>query len=184
MRTIASSTYITLDGVIDDPQNWPTVGGFTDAGNKIQQDRLERSDAIIMGRRTYEGFAPVFSAMSGDPIADRMNALPKYVVSSTLTEPTWNNTIVIDHDPVGAIRELKEQPGADIIQFGFGQLTHALMEAGLLDELRLWVHPFIVGTEGLLHRPGLSGTFELVDAVTLDTGIVILTYRAAATHDA
>ncbi len=88
---------------------------------------------------------------------------------------------MIDHDPVEAIRELKEQPGADIVQYGFGPLAHALMAAGLLDELRLWVHPFFVGlgtTDGLLYRPGSAGSFELADSLTLDSGIVILTYRS------
>jgi dihydrofolate reductase len=182
MRTITNSTYITLDGVIQDPQNWPATGGFTETGNRMQQERLEACDAVVMGRHTYEMFAPVFSAMSGDPVSDRMNALPKYVVSSTLTEPAWHNTIVIDRDPVEAVRELKEQPGADIMQYGVGRLTHALMGAGLLDELRLWVHPFMLGTgttDDLLYRPGLSGRFDLVDSTALDSGIVVLTYRTA-----
>ena len=71
--------------------------------------------------------------------------MPKYVVSTTLCEPDWQPTIVIDHDPVETIRDLKEQPGADIVQYGFGRLAHELMGAGLLDELRLWVHPFFIG---------------------------------------
>ena len=181
MRSIINSTYITLDGVVRDPQDWPSLGGFSDDGGRVQAALLEQCDAVLMGRHTYDGFAPVWSARS-DPFSDRMNALPKYVVSTTLTDPTWNNTTVISSDPVGAVRKLKEQPGADIVQYGFGTVSHALMAAGLIDELRLWVHPFIVGTgtaEGLLHRAGSAGRFELVDVDRLDSGIVILGYRAA-----
>ncbi len=178
MRSVINSTYITLDGVIQDPQDWPSLGSFSDDGGQVQAALLEQCDAVLMGRRTYDGFAPVWSARSGDPFTDRMNALPKYVVSTTLTDPTWNNTTVIDSDPVGAVRKLKEQPGGDIVQYGFGPISHALLAAGLLDELRLWVHPFLTGTEGLLHHPGSSGRFELVDSTTLGSGVVILNYRA------
>jgi dihydrofolate reductase len=112
-----------------------------------------------------------------------MNAIPKYVVSTTLTDPQWHNTTVIDHDPIDTIRDLKQRPGADIVQYGFGSLSHALMAAGLLDELRLWVHPFFVGTgtaSDLLYRAGSSGAFDLAGSMSLDSGIAILTYRASA----
>jgi len=182
MRSVINSTYITLDGVVQDPQDWPSLGGFSDDGGQVQGALLDQCDAVLMGRHTYDGFAPVWSARS-DPFSDRMNALPKYVVSTTLTDPTWNNTTVIGSDPVGAVRDLKEQPGADIVQYGFGTVSHALMAEGLVDELRLWVHPFVVGTgttEGLLYRAGSSGRFELADVQRLDSGIVILNYRATA----
>ena len=180
MRPIINSTYVTLDGVIQDPQDWPSLGSFDEAGGRIQSELLERCDAVLMGRHTYDGFAPVWSARTGDPFSDRMNALPKYVVSTTLTDPKWNNTTVIERDPVEAIRDLKQQPGMSILQYGFGRLSHALMAAGLLDELRLWVHPFFVGScpaDELLYRPGSAGQFTLADATALDDGIVILTYR-------
>jgi dihydrofolate reductase len=181
VRSIINSTYITLDGVIQNPQDWPSRGGFSDDGGRVQSELLERCDALLMGRHTYDGFAPAWSARSGDPFSDRMNALPKYVVSTTLTDPKWNNTTVIDHDPVDAIRDLKQQPGESIVQYGFGRLSHALMAAGLLDELRLWVHPFFVGTgtaDELLYRPGSAGRFELAGSTSLESGIVILTYTA------
>jgi dihydrofolate reductase len=111
-----------------------------------------------------------------------MNAIPKYVVSTTLTDPQWHNTTVIDRDPIDTIRNLKQQPGADIVQYGFGPLSHALMAAGLLDELRLWVHPFFVGSgtaDDLLYRAGSSGAFDLAGSTELPNGIVILTYRAS-----
>jgi dihydrofolate reductase len=182
VRAIINSTYVTLDGVIRDPQDWPATGGFSSQGDQVQAELLQRCDAAIMGRHTYESFFPVFSARSGDPVSDRMNAVQKYVVSTTLTDPQWHNTSVVDRDPIDTIRDLKEQPGEGIVQYGFGQLSHALMSAGLIDELHLWVHPFFVGTgsaDGLLHRPGSTGRFDLTGSVTLDSGIVILTYRAA-----
>ena len=180
VRPIINSTYVTLDGVIQNPQDWPSLGSFSDAGNRVQSELLERCDAVLMGRHTYDGFAPVWSARSGDPFSDRMNALPKYVVSTTLTDPKWHNTTVIDHDPVDAVRDLKQQSGDAIVQYGFGRLSHALMAAGLLDELRLWLHPFFVGSgtaDDLLYRPGSTGRFDLADSTTLDSGIVILSYR-------
>jgi len=183
VRQIINSTYVTLDGVIKNPHLWPSVGGFSNQGNQVQAELLERCDAVLMGRRTYEEFAPVWPARSGDPVSDRMNALPKYVVSTTLTDPQWHNTTVIAHDLIEAIRDLKQQPGAGIVQYGFGPVSHALMAAGLLDELRLWVHPFFTGTGtagDLLYRTGSSGSFELADSTRLDSGIVILTYRSPA----
>ncbi|GLZ09441.1 pyrimidine reductase [Actinomadura sp. NBRC 104412] len=183
MRTVINSTYVTLDGIIQNPQDWPSLGGFSDAGGQVQTRLLERCDAVLLGRHTYEAFAPVWSSRSGDPLSDRLNALPKYVVSTTLTEPTWNNTTVIGQDPIGAVRDLKRRPGVSIVQYGFGPLAHAFMAEGLLDELHLWVHPFFVGSgtaDDLLYRTGSSGRFELTDTTVLDSGIVILTYRSAS----
>lgn len=177
MRRIINSTYITLDGVVQNPQDWPAMGGFSEAGNEVQAELLEGCDAVLMGRHTYDAFAPVWSAMSGNAIADRMNALPKHVVSTTLVDPQWHNTTVIDHDPIEAVRRLKRQPGADIVQYGFGPLSRALLAAGLLDELRLWVHPFLLGTgtaDDLLFRPGSSGSFTLTGTTTLPGGILTL----------
>lgn len=182
-RRIVNSTYVTLDGVIQSPQNWPALGSFSDAGNDVQTSLLEQCGAVLMGRHTYDVFAPVWSARAGDPAADRMNELPKYVVSTTLTDPRWANTTVITDDPIGAVRDLKQRPGGDIVQYGFGSLAHALMAAGMLDELRLWVHPFFVGTGAdgdLLHRAGSSGRFELAETTDLGNGVVILTYRASS----
>jgi dihydrofolate reductase len=182
MRKLVNSTYVTLDGVIKDPQDWPSLGSFSEAGDKIQTDLLLSCDAVLMGRHTYEGFLPVWSGRSGDPYTDHINATSKYVVSSTLTDPAWENTTVIERDPVGAVRELKAREGKSIVQYGFGPIAHELMAAGLLDELRLWLHPFFVGgkagDEDLLHRAGSSSTFELAESTTLESGIVILVYRA------
>ena len=181
MRKIINSTYITLDGVIENPQDWPSLGA-DEAGYEIQSRLLLNCDVMIMGRRTYEGFAPVWSARSGDPFSDHINAMDKRVVSSTLRDPEWNNTTVITGDPVRAIVDLKNQPGGDIVQFGFGRLSHALMAHGELDELRLWIHPFFIGQggpEALLYRDSVTTSFRLLDSRPLKNGIVILSYERA-----
>ena len=181
MRRIVNSTYISLDGVIQDPQDWPGNGiEPDDTGLKVQTDLLFACDAVLMGGRTYPGFAQAWMARSGDPYSDRINSRPKYVVSSTVHDPTWNNTTVISGDAIAEIRRLKEQPGLDIVQYGFGQLSYALLEHGLLDELRLWVYPLFVGratTDDLMFRPAATAQLELADSLALNTGIVILTYR-------
>src|ERR1700760_375681 len=144
MSRLINSTYITLDGAVENPQNWPS-GRHQDDGRaqEIQTKLLLDSDAVLMGRRTYEGFAPVWSGRSGDPYSDRINAIEKYVVSTTLTDPEWNNTTVLaSPEPIA---ELKAGDGMDIVQYGFGPVTRFLLEHDLLDELRLWVHPFFVG---------------------------------------
>jgi dihydrofolate reductase len=180
VRKIINSTYISLDGVIEAPHHWPPTE--TDpAADEIQTELLLSCDAVVMGRHTYDGFAPVWPTRSGDPLSDRINAMPKYVVSSTLKDPEWNNTTVIDGDPVGEIARLKAEPGKDIVQYGFGQLSHALLGHGLLDELRLWIHPFIIGKGGpddLLYRDVPTVGFQFVDARPLKSGIVILSYSA------
>jgi dihydrofolate reductase len=183
MRRIINSTYITLDGVIQEPQHWPSLGSFSEDGGQAQWEVLEHCDAVLMGRHTYDIFVPVWTTLSGDPLSDRMNSAEKFVVSTTLTDPAWNNTTVISSDPIKRIRELKEQPGQDIAQYGFGQLARELMAEGLLDELRLWIHPFFLGTgsaDDLIYRPGTSGRFELETSNTLANGIVILSYRLAS----
>jgi dihydrofolate reductase len=138
---------------------------------------------VLMGRRTYEGFAPVWMSRSGDPYSDRINSMAKHVVSRTLRDPEWANTTVISGDVIAEVRRLKEQPGQDIVQYGFGQLSYALLGHGLIDELRLWVHPLFVGqatTEDLLFRPAAVAQLELAGTLTLNTGIVVLTYRIPA----
>ena len=181
MRRIINSTYISLDGVIQDPQDWPGNGIEPDGtGLKVQTDLLFACDAVLMGGRTYPGFAAAWMARSGDPFSDRINSMTKYVVSSTLRDPEWNNTSVISGDVVAEIRRLKEQPGQDIVQYGFGQLSYALIEHSLLNELRLWVHPLFVGQAthaDLLFRPSATAQLELAGTLALNTGIVILTYR-------
>ncbi|MBS1886432.1 MAG: dihydrofolate reductase family protein [Actinobacteria bacterium] len=181
MRRIVNSTYISLDGVIENPQNWPSGRHEDDGrGQEIQAELTASSEVLLMGRRTYEVFAPVWSAKSGDPVSDRFNSMEKWVASTTLTAPEWHNTTVLGGDAVDEIRRRKEEPGGDIVQFGFGELSYALMEGDLIDELRLWVHPFFVGEAApldLLFRPGRQTVFDLAETTPLASGIVVLTYR-------
>jgi dihydrofolate reductase len=181
MRRIINSTYISLDGVVEQPHEWPTIERPSDErGQQIQTSLLMTCDAVLMGRRTYDGFAPVWQTRSGDPLSDRMNTIPKYVVSATLSNPDWANTTVISGDVAGQIRELKAQPGQDIVQYGFGAVSTLLMEHGLLDELRLWFHPLFVGkgtSDDLLFPKGPPTQFELTDSTILKNGMAILTYR-------
>jgi dihydrofolate reductase len=183
VRRIVNSTYITLDGIIANPQDWPSSDVKDNTGNVIQTELLFACDAVLMGRHTYESFAAVWPTRSGDPFSDRINSMSKYVVSSTLRDPSWQNTTVIHGDPVAEIAQLKQRPGKDIVQYGFGRLSYALMHHGLLDELRLWVHPFFFGSGGpdaLLYREGPLTKLRLVEAMTLKNGEVILTYRPAS----
>jgi dihydrofolate reductase len=182
MRRIINSTYISLDGVIESPHLWPSSGPSDERGDAIQTELLLACDVLLMGRRTYEGFAPVWPTRSGDPASDHINSMRKYVVSSTLRDPEWTNTTVIDSDPIAAIRELKEQPGKDMVQYGFGPLSHAMLEHGLLDELRLWFHPLFVGKGGpqdLVYRDAPHTALRLTGATPLSNGIVILNYEVA-----
>jgi dihydrofolate reductase len=181
MRKIINSTYISLDGVVGDPHLWPSRGRPGDErADKIQGDLLFSCDALLMGRRTYEGFAPVWQSRSGDPFSDAFNTMPKYVVSTTLKDPDWANTRVIDGDVAERIAALKRQPGRDIVQYGFGPVSRLMLENDLLDELRLWFHPLIVGRgspDDLLFGQVPATGFELTDVTRLSEGTVILSYR-------
>ncbi|RSM86068.1 hypothetical protein DMH04_15495 [Kibdelosporangium aridum] len=178
MRRLINSTYITLDGVIQDPQDWPAGEVDDPAGGTIQSELLFACDAVLMGRHTYESFAPVWQSRTGDPFSDRMNSMRKYVVSTTLQDPDWANTTVISSDPVAEVKRLKALPGQDIVQYGFGDVAYALLEHGLIDELRLWVHPFFVGKSGPMYREAPLAKFDLADVKPLKSGIVVLTYHA------
>jgi len=180
MRKIINSTYISLDGVVEGPHLWPSLGRPGDErADEIQAELVLSCDAMLMGRRTYDGFAPVWPTRSGDPVSDQFNGMRKYVVSTTLKNPEWNNTKVIDGDVAAEITRLKEAPGKDIVQYGFGPVSRLMLQHGLLDELRLWFHPLIVGAgrpEDLLFGEAPAVAFELVDTTALSNGIVILSY--------
>lgn len=182
MRKLINSTFITIDGVIEHPHLWPSLGRPPDERDgRMQTDLLLSCDALLMGRRTYESFAPAWSARSGDPYSDYINVMPKYVVSTTLKTADWQNTQVIDTDPVAAVTRLKQQPGKDIVQYGFGQLSRLLFSNGLLDELRLWISPLILGRgvlgDLLFGNLPSAVAFRLVGATPLSNGIVVLNYE-------
>jgi dihydrofolate reductase len=180
MRKIINSTFITIDGVIEGPHLWPSLGRPGDERfEQIQTDLLLSCDAMLMGRRTYEGFADAWPSREGE-FADRFNSMAKYVVSSTLKDPEWTNTQVIDGDVVAAITRLKQAEGKDIVQYGFGPLSRLLLEHRLLDDLHLWVHPLILGSggpSGLLFGEVPAVAFRLADATTLSDGTVLLSYQ-------
>ena len=181
MRRIINSTYITLDGVVEGPHLWPSLDRESDerAGG-IQTELLLSCDALLMGRHTYDGFAPVWPTRSGDPYSDHINTMPKYVVSTTLKDPEWSNTRVIGGDVAAEVERLKAADGKDIVQYGFGAVTRLLLEHGLLDELRLWVHPLILGRGepgDLLFSAAPATAFRLVGSTALSDGIVVLAYE-------
>jgi dihydrofolate reductase len=180
MGKIINSTYITLDGDISNLEQWH-FDYFDEDAVKTASELLFGSDAVIMGRETYEGFAPAWSTRSGDEYTDRMNAIDKYVVSTTLTDPTWNNTTVINGDVAGEIRALKERTERSIVQYGFGAVSRLMLEHGLLDELHLWVHPVLSGRakpEELIYRDFQQTSFDLAGTHTHASGVVVLKYAA------
>lgn len=181
MRRLINSSYTTLDGAIEEPHRWPPLkAGGSAEGDAIQTDLLKACDVVLMGRRTYDVFAPAWSTRSGDPYSDRINAMRKVVVSTTLIDPEWANTEVVAGDVVGRVRDLKTEVAGDIVQYGFGDVSRLLLDAGLIDELQWWIHPQLVGpadTTDLLSRPGATASFELADAKVLSNGIILATYR-------
>ncbi|MDJ0343602.1 dihydrofolate reductase family protein [Streptomyces sp. H10-C2] len=179
MRKIINATYVTLDGDMTNMQDWH-MDYFGEEAGKAATAQLVSSDALIMGRKTYEGFAPAWSGRAGaDEFADRMNGIKKYVVSSTLREPDWENTSVISGDVVAEVRKLKERPGGNILQYGFGPVTRLLLDNGLLDEFRVWLHPVLSGKakpDDLLYRDALQTKFTLNGTEVHSAGMIILSY--------
>jgi dihydrofolate reductase len=181
MRKLVVSTYVTLDGAIDDPHHW-SFDFFDDDAAKLAHDLLFGADALLMGRKTYEGFAESWPGRGGE-FADRFNALPKHVASTTLSGALpWNNARVLEGDLVTAVGELKRQDGADLLMYGTGPVAETLLAAGLLDEHHAWIHPVIWGKPGTrLFAGGLETTkLELAGTRTLGSGVVVLTHKPAA----
>jgi dihydrofolate reductase len=169
MRKLVESTFVTLDGVIGDPQVWGPP--YWDGEHSAYAAKLiEAADVLLLGRKTYEGFAVAWSSRTGE-VADRFNELPKLVASRTLTAATWNAEIITG-DVAEAVARLKEAPGGDILKYGTGELDRTLLEHGLLDELHFWVFPVLAG--GGQHIDGLDSThLRLLDATTFSSGIVV-----------
>jgi dihydrofolate reductase len=134
---------------------------------------------MLMGRNTYEVYASAWPGRDGE-YADAINAISKYVVSTTLTEPSWHNSMVLEGDLVEAARTLRAQDGGSILMHGYGPVAKTLLRADLLSELHLWVHPYLAGvgdTGDLLLDQGLNKKLELTASRTLDSGVVVLTLR-------
>jgi dihydrofolate reductase len=177
MRKLIVSSLVSLDGVHGDPQSW--VGDYFDE-QAVEESLavLLGSDAMLMGRNTYEYFAPAWSSPSG-PYLERINEMRKYVFSSTLTTASWNNTTIIPGDPVAAVRELKEQGTRDLIIYGYGQLAQTLLEHGLVDRLSFVVNPVMAGSGTALFRPGKRTDLRLISATERRSGAVVLSYANA-----
>ena len=174
-RKLIESTFITLDGVVSNPHIWGGAKYWDDEYLGLAREMLFAADALLLGRETYEGFAATWPGRPSEPYTDRINALPKHVASRTLTELSWNAT-VIDGDVAERVAELKRRPGQDILKFGTGELDRTLLEHGLIDELHLWVFPVIAG-EGQRLLEGTGTThLNLAKTTTFKSGIVVHTY--------
>jgi dihydrofolate reductase len=151
-------------------------GYFDEAAVATSLAQLRVSDAMMMGRNTYEMFAAAWPSSTGD-YADVMNAITKYVFSGTLAEATWTNTTIVGGDVPTAVRELKKSGDGDLVMYGHGPLGQALLDSGLLDELRLWIHPLFVGHGSRLSRPDATARLRLVGTETRANGVVVVTYE-------
>jgi len=178
---------VAFDGVVEDPggaEGW-AHGGWAFKfergadGDQFKLDEVMASDALLLGRITYEGFAAAWPSREGD-FADKFNGMPKYVVSTTLGEPEWNNSTVIGDDIAARVAELKTAHDGDILVNGSGQLVRLLVDDGLIDELRLMVFPILLGAGRRLFEDGAAAPLQLVESKPVGSdGVVILTYRPA-----
>ena len=188
-RKLIVSEFVTLDGVIQAPggRDEDRDGGFEHGGWTLPywHDDIGRSfgalmtnvDTFLLGRRTYVTHAEAFEPMpAGDPFGDLMNGPKKYVVSKTLTNPTWRNTTVIRDNVVDAVRKLKAEPGKNIMTDGSSQLVHELLKADLVDEIHILLYPLTLGTGKRLLPSGVHATFSLKSAKPYPSGVVGLHY--------
>jgi dihydrofolate reductase len=190
MRDLIIAEFITLDGVIQAPggKDEDTEGGFQHGGwtwpfwhNDIGKhffEAMEKADAFLLGRKTWQ-IHSVFETMN-EPFADSLNAVRKYVVSSTLTSAdAWRNSTIIKGDVVSSIREMKEQPGGNILLDGSSVLAHTLIENDLVDEFRLHIYPIALGSGKRLYPDGKRLNLKLVESSPIETGVVYARYRRA-----
>lgn len=175
MRKIIAAEYISLDGVMENPA-W-TGPYFNEEVSQMQSELLLASDALLLGRITYEGMAPAWLSRAGaDAFTDRINSLPKYVLTNTLTEPTWNATFLTG-DVLEQVRRLKAQPGQNLLVYGSADLLNALHRHGLVDEHRLILAPVTVGQgKRLFAEGGELNPLQLLSTQSTSTGMLILTY--------
>ena len=191
MSRIIATQYISLDGVIEDPVgmensglgNW--VGPYSRGpeGDKFKDDELKNAAAVVLGRRTYDGFAAVWPTLD-IPAAVRMNALPKYLASRTITAPEWNNTTLLGADLIQSVRQLKASIDGNIVIYGSASVCHALIAADLIDEIALMVYPVVLGRGIRLFPDGIRVGMEAIENQPLGGGIVLLRYRTMATSEA
>lgn len=186
MRKLVATEYVTLDGVMEAPGSETSLGergGWSflfssEEHRRFKFEELLAGDAILLGRVTYEIFAASWPSVTGE-FGDRMNSLPKYVVSTTLQKAEWNNSHLIKETRriVEEVTTLKEQPGKDILLFGSADLFHTLSGHDLIDEYRFMVYPIILGAGKRLFKEGNSIALNLVESQTFRSGVVVLTYQ-------
>ena len=188
MGRIVVTEFVSLDGVMEAPGGAEgfKYGGWTfeiergDEGNKFKLDETMETEALLLGRRTYEGFAAAWPSREGE-FADKFNNMPKYVVSSTLKDPEWNNSTVLKGDVAEEVAKLKQEQDGDIVVHGSAQLVQALVEHDLVDELRLMVFPVVLGSgKRLFGETSDKKRLRLTDSKTVGDGVAILTYERAA----
>ena len=186
MGRIVVTEFVSLDGVVEDPGGaedfkyggWSFEVSRGDEGDKFKLDEALSSEALLLGRVTYEGFAKAWPSREGE-FADKFNSMPKYVVSSTLEDPEWNNSTVLKGDLAEEVAKLKEQDG-EIVVHGSAMLAQALLEEDLVDELRLMVYPVVLGTgKRLFGETSDKKPLRLVDSKVVGDGVTILTYEPA-----
>jgi dihydrofolate reductase len=180
MGKIVNSTFISLDGVVNHMDRWH-FDFIDDESDAFASQQLRESDALLMGRLTYEAYAEAWPGRDGD-YADMINTMPKYVASTTLQAPEWANTTVLNDDLAEAVTKLKQDTERNILMHGYGPVAKTLVRNGLLDELFLWVHPMLAGVgtlSDMLISDGLNRRLTLLGTKTLTSGVVILSYQAS-----
>jgi dihydrofolate reductase len=176
MRNLVVSEFASLDGVIHEPM-W-TFPYWNEDIAAFKYDELFSSDALLLGRVTYEGFAQAWPSQTDEQgYADRMNHLPKYVVSTTLAKAEWNNSHLINGDAMGEVSRLKQQPGQDILIFGSGRLVETLMRHDLVDRYNLLIYPLVLGKGQRLFETETDTKLKLADTKTFTSGAVALIYK-------
>jgi dihydrofolate reductase len=192
MGRIVVTEFISLDGVIEDPggsenfkhSGWSFEIDRGEEGGQFKLDETMNSSALLLGRRTYEGFAEAWPSRDGE-FADKFNNMPKYVVSSTLKDPEWTNSTVLDGELAEEVSKLRQEVDGDIVVHGSAQLVQALVEHGLVDELRLMVFPVVLGAgKRLFGETSDKLPLRLADSKTVGDGVAILTYEPAAAEAA
>ena len=173
MRKLVESTFMTLDGVINEPQRW-SPPYWDEEHMAYASELLSAADALLLGRKTYEAFAEAWPARSGDPYTDRINAMPKYVASRTLENPTWNAT-VLEGDVAEAVAALKTEDGGTLLKYGTGGFSRTLLEEKLVDEYHFWIFPVLMGSGERLFE-GVEASLDLVDTTRFASGIVVHQY--------
>jgi dihydrofolate reductase len=174
MRKLEISTLVSLDGVVSDPQSWAEPYFDAEAaGHSLKV--LQAAAAFLMGRGSYEYFAPTWPEGAG-PYMGRLREMPKYVFSSTLEDAEWDNTRIVRGDAIDAVCELKAGDGGDLVAYGYGAFTQALLEHDLVDTLTFAIHPIVVATGRPLFRPGATTRLRLLHSEARSTGVVVVSY--------